>query len=46
MSEIAIANAQSVAQADMGAASAGALDERIGSLQREALDFVRRLRAA
>ena len=46
MSEIAIANAQTVAQADMGAASAQALDERIGSLQREALDFVRRLRAA
>ena len=46
MSEIAIANAQTVAQADMGAASARALDDRIGSLQREALDFVRRLRAA
>jgi methyl-accepting chemotaxis protein len=46
MSEIAIANVQSVGQADMGAASARALDERIGSLQREALDFVRRLRAA
>ena len=46
MSEIAVANAQSVGQADMGAASARALDERIGSLQREALDFVRRLRAA
>jgi len=46
MSEIAVANAESVGQADMGAASARALDERIGSLQREALDFVRRLRAA
>lgn len=46
MSEIAVANAQSVAQADMGAASARALDERIGTLQREAFDFVRRLRAA
>jgi methyl-accepting chemotaxis protein len=46
MSEIAIANAQTVGQADMGAAGARALDERIGSLQREALDFVRRLRAA
>ncbi len=46
MSEIAIANAQTVAQADMGAASARALDERIGALQREAFDFARRLRAA
>ncbi len=46
MSEIAIANAQTVAQADMGAASAQALDDRIGMLQREALDFARRLRAA
>ncbi|PZN98282.1 MAG: hypothetical protein DCF30_14455 [Hyphomicrobiales bacterium] len=46
MSEIAVANAQSVSQADMGAASARALDERIGTLQREAFDFVRRLRAA
>ena len=46
MSEIAVANAQSVGQADMGAASARALDERIGTLQREAFDFVRRLRAA
>ncbi len=46
MSEIAIANAQTVAQADMGAASARALDERIGILQREAFDFARRLRAA
>lgn len=46
MSDIAIANAQTVAQADMGASSARALDDRIGSLQREALDFVRRLRAA
>lgn len=46
MSEIAVANAQTVSQADMGAASARALDERIGTLQREALDFVRRLRAA
>lgn len=46
MSEIAIANAQTVAQADMGAASARALDERIGMLQREAFDFARRLRAA
>lgn len=46
MSEIAIANAQTVSQADMGAASARALDERIGALQREAFDFARRLRAA
>ncbi|MFA6967761.1 methyl-accepting chemotaxis protein [Bosea sp. (in: a-proteobacteria)] len=46
MEEIAVANAQSVSQADMGAASARALDERIGTLQREAFDFVRRLRAA
>jgi methyl-accepting chemotaxis protein len=46
MSEIAVANAQTVAQADMGAASARALDERIGMLQREAFDFARRLRAA
>lgn len=46
MAEIAVANAQTVAQADMGAASAGALDERIGTLQRAAFDFVRRLRAA
>ncbi|HEV7260664.1 MAG TPA: methyl-accepting chemotaxis protein [Bosea sp. (in: a-proteobacteria)] len=46
MSEIAIANAQTVAQADMGAASARALEERIGTLQREAFDFARRLRAA
>jgi methyl-accepting chemotaxis protein len=46
MSEITIANAQTVAQADMGAASARALDQRIGALQQEALDFARRLRAA
>jgi len=46
MSEIAVANAQTVAQADMGAASARALDERIGALQGEAFDFARRLRAA
>ncbi|PTM41990.1 methyl-accepting chemotaxis protein [Bosea sp. 124] len=46
MSEIAVANAQSVSQADMGAASARALDARIGTLQSEALAFVRRLRAA
>ncbi|KPF72251.1 hypothetical protein IP69_04105 [Bosea sp. AAP35] len=46
MSEITIANAQTVVQADMGASSARALDERIGALQREAFDFARRLRAA
>jgi hypothetical protein len=46
MAEIAMANAQSVAQADMGAAGARDLDARIAALQGEAEEFVRRLRAA
>ncbi len=46
MAEIAMANAQSVAQADMGAAGARDLDVRIAALQGEAKEFVRRLRAA
>jgi methyl-accepting chemotaxis protein len=46
MSEIASANAQTVRQADMGAAGARALDQRIAALQSEAVEFVRRLRAA
>lgn len=46
MSEIATANAQTVSQADMGAASARELDQRIAALQSEAIEFARRLRAA
>jgi methyl-accepting chemotaxis protein len=46
MSEIANVNVQTVAQADMGASSAGELDQRIAALQSEAVEFVRRLRAA
>jgi methyl-accepting chemotaxis protein len=46
MAEIATANVQSVAQADMGAMGARDLDERIAALQGEAVEFVRRLRAA
>jgi methyl-accepting chemotaxis protein len=46
MSDIAAANAQMVAQADMGASGAQALDERIAALQDEAVEFARRLRAA
>lgn len=46
MAEIAKANVQSVAQADMGAMGARDLDERIAALQGEAVEFVRRLRAA
>ena len=46
MSEIALANAQTVRQADMGASGARELDQRIAALQSEAVEFVRRLRAA
>ena len=46
MSDIAAANAQMVAQADMGASGAQALDQRIAALQDEAVEFARRLRAA
>ncbi len=46
MTEIAVANAQSVCQADRGAAGARDLDARIAALQGEASEFVRRLRAA
>jgi methyl-accepting chemotaxis protein len=46
MAEIAKANVQSVAQADMGAMGARDLDERIAALQGEAVEFARRLRAA
>lgn len=46
MAEIAKANVQGVAQADMGAMGARDLDERIDALQGEAVEFVRRLRAA
>ncbi|WP_181832808.1 methyl-accepting chemotaxis protein [Bosea caraganae] len=46
MAEIAKANVQGVAQADMGAMGARDLDERIAALQGEAVEFVRRLRAA
>lgn len=44
--DIASVNAQSVRQADHGAAEARELDQRIASLQAEAEVFVRRLRAA
>lgn len=46
MAEIAKANVQGVAQADMGAMGARDLDERIDALQAEAIGFARRLRAA
>ena len=46
MAEIAEANMQSVAQADMGALSARDLVQRIAALQSEAGAFVARLRAA
>ncbi|TCR69834.1 methyl-accepting chemotaxis protein [Bosea sp. BK604] len=46
MDEIAKANVQTVAQADMGAMGARDLDERIAALQEEAEEFVTRLRAA
>ncbi|MGX5737107.1 methyl-accepting chemotaxis protein [Bosea thiooxidans] len=46
MVEIAAANLQTVGQADTGAESARALDQRITALQAEAGAFVQRLRAA
>ena len=46
MVEIAAANVQTVGQADTGAESARALDQRINALQAEAGAFVQRLRAA
>ncbi|MFN3672829.1 MAG: methyl-accepting chemotaxis protein [Bosea sp. (in: a-proteobacteria)] len=44
--EIAVVNAESVRQAEHGAAEARELDGRIAALQSEAKEFVRRLRAA